>query len=94
MGSKVRDLAPQGSGGGRAPRGVGFDGVDLAAKVGNLAAGVGVGGFELLDAPYQDLVAGDLVGRVQELRLDLARQDKTGGQGDDRNEGETRQLLS
>jgi hypothetical protein len=42
----------------------------------------------------QGLVSSDLVGRVQQLGLDLIRQDKSGDQGDRGYEGKAGQLLS
>jgi hypothetical protein len=92
--AEVGNLVLQGLGSGGAARGVGFEGIDLNAKISNMASGVRVGGLQILHAVNQRLVSGDLVGRVQELRLDLIRQDESRSQGDSGYEGKAGQLLS
>jgi hypothetical protein len=94
VGPKVGDLVPERLGGGRAAGSVGFESVDLTAEVGDLAAGAGVDRLEVLHAVDERLVPGDLVGRVEQLRLDLIGQDETGGESHNRHDGKTGQLLS
>ena len=48
----------------------GLQDVDLGAERGDLPAGVRIGRLEVLDAAHERLVAGDLVGRGEELCFD------------------------
>ncbi len=59
-----------------------FESVDLRSKRGDLGARRLVGLLQVLDTPDQRLVAGNLVGRGEELSLDLARQEESRRQGD------------
>jgi hypothetical protein len=84
MGAEVGDLVLKVLGGGRLLGGRGLEGIDFRAEGGDLGAPRFVGLFKILDAVDKRLVAGDLVGRGQELRLDLARHQEPRRHGDRR----------
>ena len=79
--AQIGDLVLQGLGRRRAAGRLGFQLIDLGSQDGDLAPGAGVGRLQLLDAPHEGLVAGDLVGGGQQLRLDLPRDEETHGKG-------------
>ena len=68
--TQVGHLVLQGVGGVRAAGRLRFEGLDLRPQRRDLPAVCLIGPVEVLDAPHQGLVAGDLVGRRQQLRLD------------------------
>jgi len=86
VGSQVGQLVFQRLRGRRTRGGIRLKGVDLGPQRRDLAAVARVDPLELLDAPHQGLIAGELVGRREELRPHLAREHEAGGQGDERDQ--------
>ena len=94
MRAQVGDLVAEGLGGAGLGGGRGFEGVDGGSQLGDLAARVGVGGLQLLDAPHEGLVARDLVGWREQLSPHLVGEHEAGRQGDQGEQGQAEQLAT